>query len=426
LKRHGIVFMVTLLAIVLASGVTYSSIEPAAAVTSSAPSSTCGTSTDSTATLQTWINSQPADTTLTMPAGSCWNVNGTITIQSKTALVIDGNGSTFMQAKAPAETGPILQLWLDSAVVIENLNVHGALGSAGGSTNEGDYGVEMEADSGVYLMSDTLTDIQGDFVYLSPPYDVNKTSDALNKAIFIVNSTFTNSGYHGLTIESVDGFVVDDSTFSNIPVNAMDLEYDTYSTPFNADGTPYWAAQDNIQILNNTWNNWGYDWFVSDQGQTPGVQEQHITLSGNTLNANSPLIEIVGTPTYYAPSTAYLNIGLTVENNTFAPGAYALPYRGSNTPVMSIYSVAGLDMENNSFPLCPGTYGTPPTTQCLAAPYSYAMDLYNGTFDVINNNNFSGAVGIREPQTYDQQNAYVSECGNTYGANGTQTDATCS
>ena len=270
-----------------------------------------------------------------------------------------------------------------------------------------------------------MANIQGDFVYLSPPYDVNTTSDALNKNVWIVNSTFTNAGYHGLSIESVDGFVFYNNTVTNVGVDAIDLEYDNYSTPFNADGTPFWAAQDDILINNDTWNGWIDDWFVSDQGQTPGVQQQHVTLTGNTLNADSPLFEIVGTLTFETTSQ-YYNIWLTVTNNTLGPGAYAEPYRGSNTPAMSIHSVVALDMENNNFPMCPGTYGTPPTTQCLAQPYSYEMDLYNGTLDVIKNNDFSGAVGIREPQTYDQQNTYVSQCGNTYGANGTQTDATCS
>ena len=53
------------------------------------------------------------------------------------------------------------------------------------------------------------------------------------------------------------------------------------------------------------------------------------------------------------------------------------------------------------------------------------MDLYNGAFGQIHNNDFSGAVGIvrRRPMT---KKAYVSECGNTYGVKGTHTDATCS
>ena len=143
--------------------------------------------------------------------------------------------------------------------------------------------------------------------------------------------------------------MVNNDTFTNINEDAMVLEYDDYSTPFNADGTPYWAAQDNISILNSTWNDWnGSDWFVSDQGQTPGVQQQHVTISGNTLNGNGPLFEIVGTPTYITDPTtdktwhAVPEHLLTITNNTMGPGGYvATPYRGGTTTAMSIYSVAG-------------------------------------------------------------------------------------
>ena len=374
MKRNAIVFAVTLLAIVLAPSVTNSSTEPTAAVTSSTPTSTCGTNTDSTATLQTWINSQPDNSTLTMPAGACWNVDGTVTIRSTTGLTINANGSTFLQSTAPTTSSPILQLWLNNDLAIENLNIHGALTAGFANSDEGDYGVEMEANNGVFLSGISMNDIQGDFVYLSPPYDVDNVSDALNKDIWITGSTFRNGGYHGLTIESAFGFVVYNDTFTNINVDAIDLEYDEYSTPFNADGTPYWAAQDDIYILDSTWTDWnGSDWFVSDQGQTPGVQQQHVTISGNTLNGNGPLFEIVGTPTYYT-TQPYLNIYLTITNNKMGPGGYGEPYRGGASPAMSIYSVAGLDMENNDFPLCAGTFEYPqPASQC-SAPDEYVME----------------------------------------------------
>jgi Right handed beta helix region len=419
LKRNGIV-AITVLAILLASLVTTASTEPTAAVTSSAPPSTCFTNTDSTATLQSWINSQPDNSTLTMPQGSCWNVEGSITIQNKTGLTINANGSTFFQATSPATSySPILQLWLNTNLAIENLNIDGALSAGFDNSDEGDYGVELEADNGVWMTGMTMSNIQGDFVYLSPPYDVDTTSDALNKNIWITGSTFQNGGYHGLTIESVDGFVVNNDTFTNINEDAMVLEYDDYSTPFNADGTPFWAAQDNISILNSTWNDWnGSDWFVSDQGQTPGVQQQHVTISGNTLNGDGPLFEIVGTPTYMTDpttdktvSTQYLNIWLTITNNAMGPGFVATPYRGGTTTAMSIYSVVALDMENNYFPTINSTY---------------EMDLYNGVFDTIHNNDFTGVTGIQQPQTYDEKSYDVSECGNIYGVKGTHTDAICS
>ena len=429
MKRIGviagvIIFIVAIVAACSPTSPTAKTDRTSAAV--AAPASTCGTSTDSTGVLQFWIDFQPANSTLTFPKGACWNVDGSLTIEKTTNLTINANGSTFLQPTAPATAGPIVQMWLNTNLTIKNLNIHGALTAGFGNSNEGDYGLEFEANNGVHLSGLSVNDIQGDFVYLSPPYDVTNTSDALNKNIWITGSTFQNGGYHGLTIESVDGFVVDDDTFTNIYEDGMDLEYDDYSTPFNADGSAYWAAQDYISILNSTWNNWnGSDWFVSDQGQTPGVQQQHVTLSGNTLNGNGPLFELSGTnPALTTPAST--NNYLTITNNKMGTGAYGEPYRGSNSVTAQIYDVGHLTMTGNDFPLCPGTFGSPPTTQCLSAPYSDELDLDVITYGTIENNNFSGALGVVQPQTYDTYLYKVSECGNKYGVNGAQTDATCS
>jgi hypothetical protein len=102
----------------------------------------------------------------------------------------------------------------------------------------------------------------------------------------------------------------------------MDFEYDIYSTSLDPDGTSSWAAQDNITIENGTWTNWGADWFASDQGQTPGVQEQNVTLTGNTLNSEGPLFEIVGTPPSIT-TAPYTNNYLIITDNAFASGYYA-------------------------------------------------------------------------------------------------------
>ena len=48
----------------------------------------------------------------------------------------------------------------------------------------------MEADNGVDLSGMTMNNIQGDFVYLSPPYDVDTTSDALNKTSGLLDRRF--------------------------------------------------------------------------------------------------------------------------------------------------------------------------------------------------------------------------------------------
>ena len=79
------------------------------------PASTCGTSTDSSGALNLFFSLQPANTTITAPAGSCWNVDNTVTIQGRTGLTFNGNGSVFYQKNAPTDTNfsPLLQLWLE-------------------------------------------------------------------------------------------------------------------------------------------------------------------------------------------------------------------------------------------------------------------------------------------------------------------------
>ena len=373
------------------------------------PASTCGTATDSTAALNSYLNAIPNNAqnngSITLPANSCWNVDGTVTLQSKSGITYDFNGSTFRQSTSPT-TGfqPILQLWLDSHVTFKNLSINGAYD--GTNPNEGYYGTLFEADTNVAMIDVNESNIQGDFLYMSPPYDVDNTSDALNKNMWWSNSTFNNAGYHGLTVESVDGFQFLANNLSNISEDGMDFEYDDDSTGFNADGTPFWAAQDNVNIQGNTWTNLnGSDWYASIQGQAPGVQQHNISLIGNTINDNAPLFEIVGTD-YGVTTAPYENVGLKIIGNKMGPGFVAKPYRGGSSATSSIYSVAALDMENNSFPVATAD-GTPSI---------YAMELYEGSWDTIKNNDFSGAIDIIQPLGFDLQNKFMNVNGNKIGA----------
>jgi hypothetical protein len=83
----------------------------------------------------------------------------------------------------------------------------------------------------------------------------------------------------------VNGLKVNQSTFTYMGVDAMDFEYDVYSTTFDAQGNPQEAAQDNVCITNNTWTNFKHDWFASIQGQLPGVQQDNVVLHNNVINA---------------------------------------------------------------------------------------------------------------------------------------------
>ena len=140
-------------------------------------------------------------------------------------------------------------------LTLNGLKVVGAFnGTNGGVSYEGDYGLFMEANHGVNVTGMNMSNIQGDFIILDPPQNNDTPGDnSLNTAVNIQSSTFTNAGYHGLTVESVNGLTVNNSTFTNMGVDAIDMEYDVYSTAFDAQGNPLQAAQDNISITNDTW-----------------------------------------------------------------------------------------------------------------------------------------------------------------------------
>jgi hypothetical protein len=387
---------------------------------------------DSTTALSAFLAKVPSNSTVSFPAGGCFIINETLLLEGTTGLTIEGDGSTLKQTASPTNAAPIVELWNDAKLTIENVNIEGAYnGSNGGEGQEGDYGIQFEADSGVTLTNDSVSNIQGDFLYLSPPYDVT-TSDALSTGITITNSTFTNAGYHGLTVESVgcptlapcNGLTISGDTFRNIGTDAMDFEYDDYSTPFNPDGTPFWAAEDDVTITQNAWINWGNDWFSSVQGQVPGVQEQHLTLSDNTLEADSPIFEVVGT-NKADTTTASTNDYWTITGNTFDTGYYGAPYRGGLTVAGQLYFITNLKLENNTFPFCAGLYEAPQPMNTCSTPNEYVLDLDTITGGSIENNDFAGALGVVQPQPYNQYVTDVTECGNTYGINGSQVDVRC-
>jgi hypothetical protein len=387
---------------------------------------------DSTGALSQFLATVPSGSTVTFPENGCFVLSETLLLKDTSSLTIDGNGSTLEQTASPTNAAPLVELWNDSNLTIENLKIEGAYnGSNGGAGEEGDYGIKFEADSGVTLTNDAVSDIQGDFLYFSPPYDVT-TSDALSTGITITGSTFTNAGYHGLTVESVgcptlapcNGLTISGDTFRSMGVDAMDFEYDDYSTPFNADGTPFWAAQDDVTIENNTWEDWGNDWFASIQGQTPGVQEQHLTITGNTLDGSGPLFEVVGT-NRAATTEPYTDDYWTITDNAYAPGYYVAPYRGGDSVAAQLYDISHLTMTGNTFPGCTGLYESPQPVATCGAPSEYLMDLDVISWGRISDNNFAGMLGVVLPQSYDTYSYDLTECGNSYGVGASQADEGC-
>lgn len=444
-KRIASVVAAVLLLATVAAGVsTVAQSAPAGATTPTwtVPTSVNHTCTaDVTSTLEGDIAYlsylYPSGVEIDLQPSGCYLVS-TLDLHNESNITISGGGSATIEqsAQTTGVTAPILELVQDTNLGFAGVTFQGGynptLGN-GGENYEGAYGTEFEADSGIGFLWDHWNNIQGDFMAFMPPYDTSPATGALNTNITVASSTFTNAGYHGLTVESVgcptfpsscNGLTVENSTFTNIGVDAMDFEYDNYPTCLSGGTTPIWAAENNVTIENNTWTNWNNDWFASVQGQvTPdscdsnvngGVSEQNLTLTGNTLKADSPLFEVVGSPQGSVPSQD-LNANWTIEDNAFSSGYYATGYRGAGTPTSQLYFIAGIDLAGNTFPQC--------TSACTPNQYEIDWVWLTGTA-AITSNNFNGAEGVQQPQAY-YTGPTPTMCGNTWGSGGSSNDGTC-
>jgi hypothetical protein len=382
---------------------------------------------DSTAALNSFLNGLPANATAAFPHDGCIHIHGTLWLHNKSDLTIQGNGTTISQTVPVSydTTTPIIYLTQDSNVTIEDLVAIGSYdGTNGGEYYESAAGYKLQADTNITLNGDTVDGVQGDCVDLYPPDSGNTPNDdSLNTGIVVTNSTFTWCGYHGLTIESADGATFSHDVFSNIALDAMDFEYDDYSTGF-VDGNPVFAAEDDIEITDDTWINFGSYWFASLQGQLPGVQERNVTLSGNTIDDSSAAMMTVTGTNPALTSAPYTFTGLTVTDNTWRSGGPIMqstvgtivqPYSSSGALITYTNDVT---FSGNNFSYFDGSPTYFDNTPWLAVLLASGV---NGL--TIEDNNFSGALGILHPSS--SGNTKVVDCANRYGVKGSSSQASC-
>jgi hypothetical protein len=352
-------------------------------------------------------------------------VDGVLRFVATNGLTIEGNGATMKDltpgvANNRVGPHPFILFAKDQNVSVSDLNFVGPYnGSNGGVAVENYIGLETVSSKNLTLTNVNVSNIQGDCLSVQfPSLAIGVSGGVLNQNINVTGSTFKNCGYTGLSVESVNGLNVTNSTFANVAENAIDFEYDVYSSIINSAGIATVAAQDNITIKNNTFNGWGIDWFASLQGQKPGVQQDNVVLEDNTLNAGRPLIQVKGTNSS-STTAPYLNNGLTIENNTNT--APAKSTTGGSPPgnfvgyAMTIQNVTDLTITGNNFPVWDDAAGFPNT------PFVGALKPTNVNGYTVSSNQLHGAQGVIHGDS--GTTGTIQQCLNTYSVNGAKTDA---
>jgi hypothetical protein len=381
---------------------------------------------DETSALQSYFNSLPSGTpsdptVVNFPQNACYTINDTpsdpLTLANDSWIKINGNGTTFVRQQDPCtyadgDCGGVLapimellnnnQLELDGFTLDDQLDQGVNKGDNIGS--EGLYGIYAISNSHLELNAINMNDIVGDFMIMFPN-NVCSFCVGPNEYVTVKDSTWTNGGYHGITVESANG----DGT----PGTGLDFVNDTIDGVNYADGIDLEedagsAPENDVQFSGNTFENVTGD--MLNVGNDTSVPVQDLVFSGNDMINVNPAFHVVGTSDHPVQ-------GFIETNNTDDSQCTGQPYCGgsgpSDTTSTSLYYVNDAVIANNYFPEEWYPVGN------SAYVYRDGVWLGSNVPDAeVENNTFVGAVAVTGGNGPSQQSS--TQCGNTYLVNAYQ------
>jgi hypothetical protein len=230
---------------------------------------------DVTAGLQALFDRTPDGGIVQLAAGADYRVEGTLVLEDRHDLRIEGNGARIFATTRADRTRSQLELVGGSDLVVRNLEIQGANPHAG--LEERAYVAELEAQHaiGLYGVRDVeldrvnLHDTYGDFVYLAR----RDGDQGWSQGVWIHDSTFARSGRQGIAVVAARDVVIEHNRFTDVRRATIDLE----------PNGPSWGAN-NIHVIDNQVGP-GRLLFVAAAGIGPvdGVVIARNTLQGRAL-----------------------------------------------------------------------------------------------------------------------------------------------
>lgn len=244
----------------------------------------------------------------------CYRIDGTLSLQDRRGLTIDGNGATFDGSHVDGDrTRRHMRIRDGGDLVIEDLAIVGSrcpeppCEGPGLSERERQHGIAVENVDGIRIQRVTIMNVWGDFVYVSQKGDGDRSAD-----VAILDSLLKNSGRQGIAPAGVVGLEVR----NNVIIDAGRTVFD-----FEGEGD---GAQDVLLTDNDVVrpDNATLNVNCADRGTGTVLNQGPIDLVGNRIY-QSPL-EVDTACSGQTELSAQLDV--TVENNRDnLPGEPELP-----------------------------------------------------------------------------------------------------
>jgi hypothetical protein len=207
-----------------------------------------GGTADVTGALNSYFAGVPDGSTIVFPANGRYRIEGTLSLENRRDIVIDGRGSTFFAktnglnrrapgcdlrssvCRYPNRTRAHWSFSNATNIVVRNVNVIGSAPNAGPNST---YSAALEAQhafrivgvDGIMLDHVSARDVWGDLVYVGSFYARPRFISSTN--VVVRNSTFRGASRQGWTVTDGTHVTFSNNSLSSARRSLIDLEANT-------------------------------------------------------------------------------------------------------------------------------------------------------------------------------------------------------
>jgi chitodextrinase len=180
---------------------------------------TADCSKDVTAELQSWINSVANGSTLAFGTGACYRLEGTLLMQGRSGLILEGKGSTLRASTVGNGHRSNLRFKDGGGHAVRGFTIEGGYTKAGthDTSLQWSHGIDSLGTQGLVVENVTIRNVSGDCVYLG--LGSGRTADAV-----VRNVTCQGTGRNGVSFVAADRSRVEGGSYSGIGFVAFDVE----------------------------------------------------------------------------------------------------------------------------------------------------------------------------------------------------------
>lgn len=191
---------------------------------------------DVTGGLQRWLDSIPDGRTATLEPG-CYRLDGTLRIENRTDLILDGSGATFRSYPGSGSpergTRPHIQLTGNTNVTVRNLTIDGGAVPGYEPATQHQHAFDIDwcgpegscataENDGVRLLNVAANRVKGDFVYIRRSDNVEIAGARFGRDDN--PETPDGNGRQGIAVVGGSDIDIHDTEISNAPRAILDIE----------------------------------------------------------------------------------------------------------------------------------------------------------------------------------------------------------